>query len=44
MDRREFALKKIRVHNSEGVKGAMREVEAYRRFKSVMLRMLLHIY
>ncbi|PVG04362.1 Pkinase-domain-containing protein [Serendipita vermifera] len=30
---REFALKKIRVHNSEGVKGAMREIEAYRRFK-----------
>ncbi|CAG8591468.1 1804_t:CDS:2 [Acaulospora colombiana] len=32
---REFALKKIRVHNSEGVKGAMREIEAYRRFKLV---------
>ncbi|CAG7849600.1 Serine/threonine-protein kinase 16; AltName: Full=Myristoylated and palmitoylated serine/threonine-protein kinase; Short=MPSK; AltName: Full=Protein kinase PKL12; AltName: Full=TGF-beta-stimulated factor 1; Short=TSF-1; AltName: Full=Tyrosine-protein kinase STK16; AltName: Full=hPSK [Serendipita indica DSM 11827] len=30
---REFALKKIRVHNSEGVKGAMREIEAYRRFR-----------
>ncbi|KIM33499.1 hypothetical protein M408DRAFT_155596 [Serendipita vermifera MAFF 305830] len=30
---REFALKKIRAHNSEGVKGAMREIEAYRRFK-----------
>lgn len=33
---REFALKKIRAHNSEGVKGAMREVEAYRRFKLVL--------
>ncbi|KAG8788526.1 hypothetical protein FRC20_004740 [Serendipita sp. 405] len=30
---REFALKKIRAHNSEAVKGAMREIEAYRRFK-----------
>ncbi|KAG8811278.1 hypothetical protein FRC17_002544 [Serendipita sp. 399] len=30
---REFALKKIRAHNSEAVKGALREIEAYRRFK-----------